>query len=197
MTCTVSNSGQTAAGSISYSTAVNTSVSGPTGACAAGATCGTATVTTGTAAGSYSGTLTATPNSGSAASQPVSLVVNSANATLTVSPTSLNFGTVAKGVLSGIQTLTITNTSATAALTLAYAVTYTSGSSINGSYTTGGTCPAAGGSLAAGASCTRTVRYRADCTGGSRNANWTISGSNFTALVVPLTASTSSSGICN
>lgn len=75
MTCTLSNAGQTAANSISYTTAPNTTVSGPTGGCASGAVCGTVTLTTGTAAATYSGTLTAIPNSGVAATQPVSLLV--------------------------------------------------------------------------------------------------------------------------
>src|SRR5439155_605036 len=61
MSCTLSNTGQTAASSISYTTASGTTVSGPTGACAAGATCGTVTVTTSTSAGTYSGSVTATP----------------------------------------------------------------------------------------------------------------------------------------
>jgi FG-GAP-like repeat/Salmonella virulence plasmid 65kDa B protein len=75
MSCTLSNAGQTAANSISFTTAPNTTVSGPTGICAAGTVCGTVTVTTGTAAATYSGTLTAIPNSGSNATQPISLVV--------------------------------------------------------------------------------------------------------------------------
>jgi hypothetical protein len=74
--CTLSNTGQTAINSISYSAIASTSVSGPTGACAANATCGTVTVTSATSAGTYSGTLTATPNTGTAASTAVSLVVN-------------------------------------------------------------------------------------------------------------------------
>jgi hypothetical protein len=77
MTCSLSNTGS-AASSISYTGAAGTSVSGPTGPCAGGASCGTVTVTTGTAPGTYSGTLTATPNTGSAASQAINLVVNAA-----------------------------------------------------------------------------------------------------------------------
>jgi YD repeat-containing protein len=78
MTCTLSNSGQTAASSVGYNTAAGTAVSGPSGSCAAGAVCGTVTVTTGIAAGTYSGTLTATPNTGRAASQAINLLVNAA-----------------------------------------------------------------------------------------------------------------------
>jgi Salmonella virulence plasmid 65kDa B protein/FG-GAP-like repeat/Insecticide toxin TcdB middle/N-terminal region len=78
LSCPLSNTGQAAASSISYTTAANTTVSGPTGACAAGVTCGTVTVTTGTTAATYSGTLTVTPNTGTAATQAISLVVNAA-----------------------------------------------------------------------------------------------------------------------
>jgi hypothetical protein len=75
--CTLSNTGQTAINSISYSAIASTTVSGPTGACAANATCGMVTVTSATSAGTYSGTLTATPNAGTAATTAVSLVVSS------------------------------------------------------------------------------------------------------------------------
>ncbi|HYD82137.1 MAG TPA: FG-GAP-like repeat-containing protein, partial [Paucimonas sp.] len=78
MSCTLSNTGQSGVSSISYATAAGTSVTGPTGACAAGATCGTVKVTTGTSAGTYSGSVTATPNTGSAASANYSLTVNAA-----------------------------------------------------------------------------------------------------------------------
>ena len=54
---------------------VEPTVNGPTGACAGNATCGTVTVTTGTAAGPYTGNLVATPNAGGAATTPVSLSV--------------------------------------------------------------------------------------------------------------------------
>ena len=75
MSCTLTNTGGTAASSISYTTATGTTVSGPTGACAAGASCGTVTVTSATTAGSYSGTLTAKPNVGTAGTAAVSLEV--------------------------------------------------------------------------------------------------------------------------
>jgi len=90
MSCTVSNTGQTAATAISYGTGANTTVSGPTGGCAANTTCGTVKVTTGTSAGSYSGTVTATPNTGTAGSANYSLTVASAPLpTLTVTRTPL------------------------------------------------------------------------------------------------------------
>ncbi|MDH0865433.1 FG-GAP-like repeat-containing protein [Mitsuaria sp. GD03876] len=75
LTCTVSNTGGTSVASIGYAGAPGTSVSGPTGACAAQSACGTVTVTTGTAAGTYTGTLSANPNTGGAAQTPINLTV--------------------------------------------------------------------------------------------------------------------------
>jgi Salmonella virulence plasmid 65kDa B protein/FG-GAP-like repeat len=83
MTCTLSNIGVGAASSVSYTTAANTTVIGPTGVCAANTTCGTVTVTSGPTVRSYTGTLTATPNAGAAASQAINLNVNGSVATLT------------------------------------------------------------------------------------------------------------------
>jgi hypothetical protein len=76
LTCQLNNIGETQANSISYSTPAGTTVSGPTGACLGNTTCGTVVVTSGTAAGTYSGNLIATPNAGGAATTPVSLTVN-------------------------------------------------------------------------------------------------------------------------
>lgn len=75
-TCTLSNTGPVGASSISYGAITGVTISGPTGACAANATCGAVTLTSGTSAGPYTGTLTATPNTGIAASVTVNLVVN-------------------------------------------------------------------------------------------------------------------------
>ncbi len=84
--CPLSNTGLGAASSISYSSIAGATVSGPA-SCAAGASCGNVTVTTATAVGSYSGTLTATPNLGSAGTAAISLSVN------TPTPPTLSFGT--------------------------------------------------------------------------------------------------------
>ncbi|WP_431286658.1 hypothetical protein [Roseateles chitinivorans] len=75
LTCTVSNTGGTAVGSIAYGGVAGTTVAGPTGSCAAQSACGTVTVTSGTGAGAYAGTLTATPNVGGAAQTAVNLTV--------------------------------------------------------------------------------------------------------------------------
>lgn len=74
--CALSNPGKAAASSIAYSSIPGVTISGPTGYCAAQASCGTVLVTTGTSAGTYAGTLTATPNTGSAASAAINLVVS-------------------------------------------------------------------------------------------------------------------------
>jgi hypothetical protein len=197
MSCTVSNSGQSAASSLSYSAPSGTTVSGPTGACAAGATCGTVIVTTGTSPGTYSGTLTATPSSGSAATASVGLTVAPGSASLVASPASLAFGNVPKGSMKWL-TLTMTNTSPyAAALNLSHNISYSGNYPTRGAYLhSGGTCSLYGGSLAAGGSCTVVMEYEAFCTVGARNGTLTISGSNFTSMAIPLTASTSHPGYC-
>lgn len=121
-------------------------------------------------------------------------VVAAANTTLSASPTSLAFGTVAKG-LSRELSITLTNSgSLTATGLVTTTFTYTSGTFNQGSYAkSGGTC---GTTLAPGASCTVTIIYNAVCTGGTRNGNVALSGSNFSAVSVGLTAATSSSGTC-
>lgn len=127
MTCTLSNTGQTGATSISYSTASGTTVSGPTGACAAGATCGTVTVTTSTAAGTYSGTLTATPNVGSAGLAAINLQVNTP-AALSLGSCSSVTPTVSPSAAT--MTCTLSNTGQTGVSSISYATP--SGTSVSG-----------------------------------------------------------------
>jgi Salmonella virulence plasmid 65kDa B protein/Insecticide toxin TcdB middle/N-terminal region/FG-GAP-like repeat len=117
MSCTLINTGGASAASISYTTAASTTVSGPTGACAAGATCGVVTVTTSTAVGTYSGTLTATPNAGTAATQPINLTVKSA-ATLSFSGCTSTTPTVTPTKAS--MTCTLSNAGQTAANSISY-----------------------------------------------------------------------------
>ncbi len=64
LTCSLSNSGQTPIGPVTFTGPAGTSVGGPAGVCAAGASCGTVTVTTASTAGRYAGTLAATPSGG-------------------------------------------------------------------------------------------------------------------------------------
>ena len=94
-----------------------------------------------------------------------------------------------------MQTLTLSNTGSATATGLDYVVSYTATSTIGEHYRSGGTCPSSGGSLAAGASCTVIVAFAANCSGGTRNGTFNITG-NFSALAVPLNASVSSSGSC-
>lgn len=197
MTCTLANSGQSAATAIAYATPAGTSVSGPANCAALNPNCGMVTVSSGTAAGSYSGSVSATPTpAGSAASAAVSLVVNAAALpVLGASPTSLAWGTVPKDRTNATKSVTVSNSGA-AATTLGLALSYTSGSSANGLYNlVSGTC-VSGGSLAAGASCTINVYYQSGCTSGARNATLNITGTSATAVPVALTATTSS-GACN
>jgi hypothetical protein len=147
--CTLSNNGQTAASSISYTTASGTTVAGPTGACAANTTCGTVTVTTGTAAAAYTGTLTATPNAGTAATQPISLTVQPV-ALFTYVTTSANTASPK------IITFTFRNDNASTVSITARGLTVTPEFSSLVSIT-GGTCTI-GAALASGATCTVTVR---------------------------------------
>jgi hypothetical protein len=74
--CTLANTGQTAVSSISYSSITGVTITGQPASCGANATCGTLTLTTATGPATYSGTLTATPNTGTAAVKAVSMTVN-------------------------------------------------------------------------------------------------------------------------
>jgi hypothetical protein len=153
-----------------------------------------------TAAQAYSGS-GISPSSASYTSNTLAVSGTGALATTTLNSTpatSLGFGTVAKDFFKTLS-LTLTNTGTVAANGLSYAIAYTGGTAGVGDYTrNGGTCPAAGGSLAAGASCTMSVTYVSGCTAGTRPGTLTINGTNLTAArVVTLTASTSSTSTCN
>ncbi|MBC3809238.1 hypothetical protein H8K52_18010 [Undibacterium seohonense] len=74
-TCTLGNTGG-AVSSITYSSGlpVGSNITGPS-SCAANSDCGTVTVTTRLTTGTYMGTMSATPNAGSAATRPINLSV--------------------------------------------------------------------------------------------------------------------------
>ena len=131
MRCTVSNTGQTATTSIGYTSFSGMTVVGPNGACAAGGSCGTVTVTSPTTQGNYSGTLTAIPNAGSSATAPVNLVVNPPVAALSASiaPNPLNLTLASPGVASG--TVTVSPTGGKAPYTYSWALTAGSKSTVN------------------------------------------------------------------
>ena len=116
MTCSVVNNGQSAVTSIIYSTASGTAVSGPT-SCAANAVCGSVTVTSGTVAGNYSGTLKATPNTGSGTTAPINLTVNTAPA---LSFMGCNSTTPVMLPQTGVMSCTLVNNGQTAASTITY-----------------------------------------------------------------------------
>jgi hypothetical protein len=111
-------------------------------------------VTTGTTAATYSGTLTATPNTGTAANQAVSLVVNPAP-TLLFTYLSL---TTQDSTLDVWLTYTFKNNNATASTITAIDFT----STLHNVASDGSTC-VVGASLAAGATCTVRTTALKDC----------------------------------
>ena len=187
LTCTLSNNGQTAVSSIGYSAISGATVSGPTGACGANATCGSVTVTSATAAGTYSGTLTATPNTGSAASSAVSLVVNAAStpAALALSGCSSTSPTTAP--TAATLSCTLTNTGQTAISSIGY-------SAISGATVSGPT-----GACGASATC-GTVTVRSGTAAGTYSGTLTATpntgsaASTAVSLVVDTPASLAFSG---
>lgn len=100
MTCNLNNTGGTAASGITYNSIAGMDVSGPTGSCAASSTCGQVVVTTGTAAGSYTGTLSVTASGGISASKAVNLLVNAPAAALSLSGCSVNSPTTSPSAAS-------------------------------------------------------------------------------------------------
>jgi hypothetical protein len=194
-TVSFTNTGQTP-------TTLTLSVSGGIGrlpatlVCPANGSCGTVTLNSPTAVGVYSGTLSmASSAGGSVTSVAVSLTVT-VGATIAASPSSVAFGTVPKPSTAS-RDVTIRNNGAAPTSAMVFNVTNGAGTAyigwFNGSL---GTCPAAGGSLAPGASCTYVVSYESNCGAGNRIGSLTITGANFPSVSVSLSATTPS-GICN
>ncbi|MFC7275708.1 choice-of-anchor D domain-containing protein [Paractinoplanes rhizophilus] len=90
---------------------------------------------------------------------------------ISISPSTLGFGTVATGSTSAAQTVTVTNSGSAAAPV--------SGISITGDFAQTNTC---GSSIAAGGSCTVTVRFAPTAT-GSRTGNLTVTASGITNTI--------------
>jgi hypothetical protein len=90
---------------------------------------------------------------------------------ISISPTALGFGSVATGSTSAAQTVTVTNSGSAAAPV--------SGVSASGDFSQTNTC---GSSLAAGGSCTVTVRFAPTAT-GSRTGNLTVTAAGVTNTV--------------
>ncbi|KQU76021.1 MULTISPECIES: choice-of-anchor D domain-containing protein [unclassified Rhizobacter] len=100
MSCTLGNTGQTVAASIAYAAPAGMTVTGPVNCSANTADCGAVVLTSGAAAGTYSGTLSATPSpAGGVASKAVSLTV--APPPLVFVPAATQWGTIGAASDSG------------------------------------------------------------------------------------------------
>lgn len=168
-TVTVSNTGGSASGSISYPAAPAGYAKSGTcanGALVAGASCTLTLTLSPTAAQSYNATYTI----GGAVSIAISLTGNgvsvSTSPNVNASPTSLAFGTVTTGSTSPAKTINVTNNGTTPASDMSYPAA-------PANYTKGGSCGSA--TLAAGASCTITFTYSPTAVGND-NTSYTISG---------------------
>jgi len=122
---------------------------------AAGASCTISVTFKPTASGTRSASLSVTDN---APGSPQKVPLSGTGTTAKLSPTSLSFGTVAIGVASATKTVTLKNTG-TASLTIS-AITITGTNATDFAQTH--TC---GGSLAAGASCTFSIKFKPTASG--------------------------------
>src|SRR4029079_18127220 len=104
--------------------------------------------------------------------------------TIVLSPTALDYGAQALDHTSAAQTVTVSNTGAAAAPMTAV---FPSGSGGWSFQRQGGTCPANGQQLAAGASCTLGVVFVTGCTSGSAAGDLKVQGANFTTATARLT----------
>jgi len=147
-------------------------------------TCTVNVTFTPTGSGITTGTLSI-PSGEPGSPTTIELVGTSGNSTvsnngLTVSPTSLSFGDQAAGTTSGAQTATVSNPGSTAATISSIAV--------SGEYSQTNTC---GTSLAAGASCTVSVKF-APTAGGTQTGALSITNSTTT---LPLGVTLSGVGV--
>jgi hypothetical protein len=131
------------------------------GTIAAGASCTVGVTFTPTAGGARAGTLRFTDNSGNVAGSTQTATLNGTGIAPTavagVAPATLTFASRATGTTSPAQTVTLSNTG-NKVLTIASIAP--AGTNAGDFARAGGTCPtAAGGTLAAGASCTVTVTF--------------------------------------
>ncbi len=123
LTCTLSNSGQTAASAIAYSAGTGVTVTGPPTCAAGSANCGTVKATTSATAGAYVGTVTAAPTpAGTAGTAAYSLTVNTTPKLVLGSCVSSSPSTAA-----GTLTCTLSNAGQTAAS----AITYSAGTGVS------------------------------------------------------------------
>ena len=122
---------------------------------AAGASCTISVTFKPTASGTRSAALSVTDN---AAGSPQKVTLSGIGTTAKLSPTSLNFGTVAIGTTSAAKTATLTNVGTTSLSINGVAITGTNA----GDFAQTHTC---GSSLAAGASCTISVTFKPTASG--------------------------------
>lgn len=198
MSFTVSNGGAAALNLTSLTTSgtnaaefriANTSTCAAGGSVAAGGNCRVDVVFAPTAAGAKSAAVTINHNApGATTSVALSGSAGAATPTISLSASTLSFATVPLGSTSAPQTVTLTNTGS-AALNIG---ALTAGGANPGDFTRGGTC-AAGGTVAAGASCTITYTF-APAALGARSANLTIASNNSGGNV---TLSLSGAGVDN
>jgi len=142
-----------------------TTAQGGAGSCGAtlalGASCTYNVVFTPTAVTSFSRTLTVAYTGATVTGSPVALTgTGTGTAAVTVNPTSLTFGAQATGTTSAFQTLTLSNTTATAFTGLTVGVT----GPFSRNNTGGTNC---GATLASGATCTIRVQFSPTAVGAA------------------------------
>ena len=158
---TLTNTGNIAISITSIATTGTFSQTNNCGTTLAGnATCTINVVFTPTKAGALTGTLTVTDN---APNSPQTATLSGVGTVLSISPTSLSFGTQKAKTSSAPQTVTITNVAKTAVSTSKISVTGTRATSFP--IQSSSTCPLGTGSIAAGASCTVVVVFDPQLTG--------------------------------
>jgi hypothetical protein len=124
----------------------------------------TYTMTSGTGTCSVIANQAGTTNEYSAA-PTVTQTVSATYSTATLTPGSLNFGTVTSGKSSSAQTATLTNTGSTPLIISSIGFTGTNASS----FTETNTCPSSSSSLAAGAKCAIAVTFKSGGTAVTAN----------------------------
>ncbi len=184
-TVTLTNVGTATVHVLSVTAPVDFTASSTCGTLLPGAACTlSVTFTPGasTSASVRSGTLEISSDA-STSLEYISLVGTTSAAPLTLSVPALNFGTVDVGS-SDALTLTVTNMVSTP-------VTLTSTTASGDYAVSGGTCPASGGSLAGGSSCTVQVTFTPTATGTRSGTLGLATG----ATQLPLTASLTGVGV--
>ena len=134
---------------------------------AAGANCAINVTFTAKAAGTRSGTLTLIDN---ASGSPQTVALKGTGTVVSLSPKSLNFGSVPVGSTSAAKTVTLKNTGATALKITSISITGTNA----GDFAQTNTCPISPSTLGAGASCKISVTFTPSAK-GARTAQLSVS----------------------